>query len=409
MPLFTGRVQSAAPPGHDAPDAPRARADRPRDAGVAPVPFHVASEVGRESEYVARAVASGRLAGNEAFGGRCQALLEAALGTPRVLLTTSGTHALEMAALLLGVRPGDEVIVPAFTYVSTAGAFALHGAKPVFADVLPDTLNLDPAAVAAAVTPRTKAVVPVHYAGVACDLDRIKAAAGGVPVVEDGAHALFGRLDGRMLGTVGALGAFSFHGTKNFTCGEGGALAVNDPALADRAEFVWEKGTDRSRFRRGEVDQYTWQTPGSSYAMSELLAAFLCGQLERADAVQARRRVLWTRYHDELRDWANRAGARLPGVPAGCDPAFHLFYLVLPSPRARRRLADHLAAAGIQATTHYPPLHLSAMGRAFGGRPGQCPVTEAVCDRLLRLPVYNTLSDADQGRVIRAVSSAPLA
>jgi dTDP-4-amino-4,6-dideoxygalactose transaminase len=356
---------------------------------------------------MAEAARSGSIAGDHAFTERCHELLENALGVRRALLTTSCTHALEMAALLLDLAPGDEFIVPSFTFVSTANAFALRGARPVFIDVRPDTLNLDETKLEALVTPRTKAIVPVHYAGVACEMDAILDVAERhrIAVIEDNAHGLFAKYRGRWLGTLGALATQSFHETKNFVCGEGGALLVNDDALAERAEVVREKGTDRSRFFRGEVDKYGWVDLGSSYLLSDLLAAFLWGQLCERDRIQERRRRIWQRYDAELADWAAAAGVDRPTVPAQCEQSWHCYYLVLPDPRSRSALTRHLRERGIQAVSHYLPLHLSPMGQGFGGREGDCPVTEAVSERLLRLPLFYELDDAQQEEVIAAVRS----
>jgi dTDP-4-amino-4,6-dideoxygalactose transaminase len=369
--------------------------------------LHRPSAIGHELANVRDALARGRLAGDGHYNRRAEAMLGEALGGARVLLTTSGTHALEMAALLLGLEPGDEVVVPTFTFVSTANAFVLRGARPIFADIRADTLNLDERLLPDVTTARTRVVVPMHYAGVACDMDAIAAFAGarGVAVVEDDAHGLFGEWRGRPLGACGALAALSFHETKNVTCGEGGALVVGDLALVERALIVREKGTDRSRFVRGEVDKYQWVDVGSSYVLSDLLAAFLCGQLEARDAIQARRRVLWERYRDDLAAWAQRRGVQLPVVPPDCSSAWHLFHLVLPSHADREALAAHLADHGVQAAFHYPPLHLSPMGQRYGGRPGQCPVAERIAECLLRLPFFTALTDDEQGRVIDAVSA----
>jgi dTDP-4-amino-4,6-dideoxygalactose transaminase len=373
--------------------------------GRPPIPLYRPSAIGHELANVRDALARGRLAGDGHYTRRAEAMLGEALGGARVLLTTSGTHALEMAALLLGLEPGDDVVVPAFTFVSTANAFVLRGARPIFADIRPDTLNLDERLLPAVTTARARAIVPMHYAGVACDMDAIAAfaRARGLAVVEDDAHGLFGAWRGRPLGTCGALAALSFHETKNVTCGEGGALVVGDPALVERALIVREKGTDRSRFVRGEVDKYQWVDVGSSYVLSDLLAAFLCGQLEARVAIQARRRVLWERYRDELAAWAQRRGAQLPVIPLDCSSAWHLFHLVLPSRADREALAAHLADHGVQAAFHYPPLHLSPMGQRYGGRSGQCPVAERIAECLLRLPFFTALTDDEQGRVIDAV------
>ena len=360
---------------------------------------------GSELRYVEDAVARGHLSGDGAYTAKCSELLEKATGAGRVLLTTSCTHALEMSALLLDIVPGDEVIVPSFAFVTTVNAFVLRGATPVFVDVRPDTLNLDEEKIRERITPRTRAIVVLHYAGVACEMDEILAIGreAEIPVVEDNAHGLFAAYRGRALGSLGALACQSFHETKNFTCGEGGALLINDTSLVVRAEILREKGTDRSRFFRGEVDKYSWVDVGSSYLPSEILAAFLFSQLEARERIQSHREVLWTRYLDELSDWANSHGVVLPTVPEHCDPSFHMFHLLLPSLAIRTALIAHLAEREILAVFHYLPLHLSVMGERFGGRPGDCPITENVSDRLLRLPFFNDLDHAAQGEVIRAV------
>lgn len=369
------------------------------------IPFNRASLFGRELEYIAQTVDAGEISGDNTFTKQCNQLLREALGVDRVLLTPSCTHALEMAALLLDIQPGDEVIVPSFTFVSTALAFFQRGAKIVFADVRPDTLNLDETQLAALITHRTKAIVPVHYAGVACEMDEILAIAGrhGIPVVEDNAHGMFGKYRGRWLGTLGCMATQSFHATKNLTCGEGGALLVNDPRFSERAEIIREKGTDRSRFFRGQVDKYSWVDVGSSYLLSDLLAAFLYAQLEHWQDIQTRRQQLWTGYHEHLGAWAAANGVRLPVIPPHCDQAYHMFYLLLPSLDARRNLIAHLKAAGIESVFHYLPLHLSKMGLRHGGKPGDCPVTEDVSDRLLRLPFFNSLADSDLNRVVQSL------
>lgn len=377
---------------------------------TAPIPFNHSTVVGREYDYIHQAMASGQIAGDRDFSRQCQALLERELGVRRALVTTSCTHALEMAALLLDLKPGDEVIVPSFTFVSSANAFVLRGAKPVFCDVRADTLNLDEARLATLITPRTKAVVPVHYAGVACEMDAINALAQqhDFAVIEDNAHGLFGKYRGRWLGTLGAMATQSFHETKNITCGEGGALLINDARFAERAEIIREKGTNRARFFRGQVDKYSWVDLGSSYVMSDVLAAFLYGQLERWQAVQAKRRALWERYDAALADWGARHGVRRPIVPAHCEQAYHMYYLLLPDLDARTALIAHLKASGILAVFHYLPLHLSEFARQWGGRMGDCPVTETVSDQLLRLPLFYSMSDEQQARVIEAITGFAL-
>lgn len=386
---------------------------KPSIAGLPPpgpaVPFNRPSFEGKELVYIAQAIANGHISGDGPFTKRCQAFLEETLGVPRVLLTTSGTHALEMSALLLDIRPGDEVIVPSFTFVSTVNAFVLRGARPVFADVRPDTLNLDETRLESLVTERTKAIVPVHYAGVGCEMMAIGkiAARHDLTVVEDNAHGLFGRYRGRYLGTFGSLAALSFHETKNFSCGEGGALVVNDPALADRADVIREKGTNRTRFLEGRVEKYTWVDVGSSWLPSDLLAAFLYAQLESKERILEKRRRVWERYHETLSGWAAERNVRLPVVPKGCLHSYHMYYLILPSPRCRAALIRHLKRRGILGVFHYQPLHLSEMGRSYGGKPGDCPVTEHVSERLIRLPFYNNLDAESQDRVIRAIREFP--
>lgn len=374
------------------------------------IPFNKPSFVGNELAYMAEAIARGHISGDGEFTSRCQALLQRHLEVSPIFLTTSCTHALEMAAILLNISPGDEVIIPDFTFVSTVNAFVLRGATPVFVDVRPDTLNLDERLLEEKIGPRTRAVVPVHYAGVGCAMEEIVPIARrhGLAVIEDNAHGLFARRAGRALGTWGALATLSFHETKNFSCGEGGALVVNDERFVERAEIVREKGTNRKRFFRGEVDRYTWVDIGSSYLPSDLLAAYLFGQLEQKDRVlDARRRVFET-YRNGLADWAARREVRLPTVPPDCESSYHMFHLILPTPEARSRLIEHLKSLGILAVFHYLPLHLSEMGKKWGGQPGDCPVTEWASERLLRLPFYTTLDEADQHRVIEGVLSAPI-
>lgn len=369
------------------------------------IPFNRPALTGREFEYTAEAIRSGHASGDGPYTQRCQTLLENALGAARVLLTTSCTDALEMTALLLGLREGDEVIVPSFAFVSTVNAYVLRGARPVFADIRPDTLNLDETQLEARLSARTRAVVALHYAGVGCEMQAILSIAArlGVAVVEDNAHGLFARYRGRWLGTFGCLATQSFHETKNFHCGEGGALVINDPQYIDRAEILREKGTNRSRFFRGQVDKYTWVDLGSSYLPSDLLAAFLFAQLEARERIQARRRGIWERYREGLADWAGRNGVRLPAVPDHCEQSYHMFYLLLPSLERRQALIGHLKSHGILAVFHYQPLHLSEMGRRLGGRPGDCPVSEAVSERLVRLPFYYDLSETEQAEVIDRV------
>jgi len=348
------------------------------------------------------------ISGDGPFTTRCQEFLENYLGVPKVFLTTSCTDALEMAAILLDIQPDDEFIVPSFTFVSTVNAFVLRGAKPVFIDVRPDTLNLDETLLAEKITDRTKAIVVVHYAGVACDMDVIMAIADqhGIPVIEDNAHGLFGKYKGRDLGTMGCMATQSFHETKNVTCGEGGALLINDPKYIDRAEVIREKGTNRSQFFRGQVDKYTWTDVGSSFLPSDILAAFLYAQLEAVDTIQADRKRIWTYYREHLNDWAGENNVALPTIPSDCEQSYHMFYLIMPSLESRQSLIAALRDHDILSVFHYLPLHLSDMGQRLGGKPGDCPVTEDITDRLLRLPFYNGLSESDLARVVNAIISA---
>jgi dTDP-4-amino-4,6-dideoxygalactose transaminase len=369
------------------------------------IDFNRPALVGNENEYMAQAIAAAKFSGDGDFTRKASALLEQQLGVPKVLLTTSCTHALEMFAFLLDIQPGDEVIVPSFTFVSTVNAFVIRGARPVFADVRPDTLNLDESRLEALITPRTKAVIPVHYAGVGCEMDTILEITGrkNVAVAEDNAHGLFGKYKDRYLGTFGALAAQSFHETKNFTCGEGGALLINDPRLAERAEIIREKGTNRSRFFRGQVDKYTWVDLGSSYLPSDLLAAFLYAQLEQREKIQTHRRNVWEFYQANLQDWALANEVRLPYIPSYSEQAYHMFYMLLPTLEMRQGLIAHLRRSSVEAVFHYLPLHLSDMGRRFGGAPGDCPVTERVSDQLVRLPFHNALTEEEMRRVVEAV------
>lgn len=368
------------------------------------IPFNKPTLTGDEFAYISMAIKNDmHISGDGAYTKKCHTLLEQMLGVPKALLTTSCTHALEMSAILLNIQPGDEVIVPSFTFVSTVNAFVLRGATPIFADVRPDTLNMDETKLEALITPRTKAIVPVHYAGVACEMDEIMAIAArhGVAVVEDNAHALLARYKGQYTGTFGAMATQSFHETKNFTCGEGGALIINDAALIERAEIIREKGTNRSRFFRGQVDKYTWVDIGSSYLPSDILAAYLYAQFENREAIQAKRAQIWNRYQEHLADWALEHGVQLPTVPAHCEQAYHMYYMLLPSLEVRTRLIEYLKHLGIQSVFHYLPLNRSDMGIAYGAAP--CPVTENVSDRLLRLPFFNSITTDEQMTVIHAL------
>jgi dTDP-4-amino-4,6-dideoxygalactose transaminase len=375
-----------------------------RDHGYS-IPFNKPSLAGSEFQYISDAIGSGQISGDGQFTRKCHQLLQQCLGVPKVLLTTSCTHALEMAALLLNLGPDDEVILPSFTFVSTANAFLLRGARPIFCDIRPDTLNINEGLVESLITPKTKAIVVVHYAGVGCEMDKIEAMARehGIKIVEDNAHGLFGKYRGKNLGTIGSLATLSFHETKNFTCGEGGALLINREEYHDRAEIIREKGTNRSRFFRGQVDKYSWVDLGSSYLPSDVLAAFLFAQLENSEKIQQRRRKIWQVYANGLADWAQGNRVRLPQVPDHCEQAWHMFYMLLPSLEKRQAFIKHMASYGMLAVFHYLPLHLSEVGQRLGGKKRDCPVTEDISDRLVRLPFYNSLTDDEQARVLAAV------
>jgi dTDP-4-amino-4,6-dideoxygalactose transaminase len=329
------------------------------------IPFNKPALLGKEFDYVRQAIVRGKISGDGHFTKLCQDLLRSLTGAESVLLTTSCTHALEMAALLLEIQPGDEVLLPSFTFVSTANAFVLRGARPVFVDIRPDTLNMDEERIESLLTPRTKVIVPVHYAGVGCDMDRILkiVESRGIAVVEDNAHGLLGKYRGRLLGTFGCMATQSFHETKNISCGEGGALLINDPRYTHRAEILREKGTDRAAFFRKQVDKYTWVDLGSSYVPSDMLAAFLYAQLEQAARIQQTRSAIWHRYQLELAGWAADHEIRLPEIPADCEQAYHMFYLLLPSLEDRQAFIEHLGKRGILSFFHFVPLHLAPLGK----------------------------------------------
>src|ERR1700736_1291718 len=369
------------------------------------VPFNRPQPVGREFDYIKAAVEGGETGGNGEFTAKCEALLEKQLGIKKALLTTSCTAALEMAALLLDTQPGDEVIVPSFTFPSTANAFVLRGAKPVFADIRPGTLNIDENKIERHITGRTKAIVAMHYAGGGCEMDAIVDLARdrSIAVIEDNAHGLLGKYKGKYLGTFGCMAAQSFHETKNFTCGEGGGLLINEERFIARAEIVREKGTNRARFFRGEIDKYTWVDLGSSYAPSDILAAFLLAQLEARKKIQEERKRVWNFYAEHLHEWAERCRVQFPVVPNHAEHPYHLFSVVMKTGDERNRLIEHLRQAGVQSVFHYVPLHLSQMGRSFGSKAGDCPVSESVSERLLRLPFYNGLTNEELKHVVGAI------
>jgi dTDP-4-amino-4,6-dideoxygalactose transaminase len=376
-------------------------------ATQAHIPFNKPFIVGKELYYIAQAVTYGNIGGDGAFTQRCAQLLEQRFGVHKVLLTPSCTAALEMAAMLCDLKPGDEVIVPSFTFVSTVNAFVRLGATPVFVDIRRDTLNIDDRLVEAAVTPRTRAIFPVHYAGNGCAMDRIMAVAKGyrLRVVEDAAQAVNARFDNQPLGSFGDLGTYSFHETKNYICGEGGALCVNNPDFVERAEIIRDKGTNRKQFLRGQVDKYTWVDVGSSYVPSEICSAFLYAQLEMLDSISQRRQELYHCYHRHLRPLAAEGLLELPHVPENCESNYHLFYILLPTAALRDGLMAHLRQKGILAVFHYIPLHSSPMGKKFGYQESDLPVTEDISRRLLRLPLFYTITEHEQLRVAHEVKS----
>ena len=371
------------------------------------IPFNRANIDISDRALLAAAIENGHISGNGKFTKLAESSLQGSLDVGRVLLTTSCTHALEMSALLAKVGPGDEVIVPSFTFVSSASAFLLFGATPVFVDVEQNSLNIDPTALEKAITPRTKAICVVHYGGIAADLDKILEIAkeNNLAVIEDNAHGLFSTYKGKPLGSFGILATQSFHETKNITCGEGGALLINDESLMERAEILREKGTDRTKFLRGQVDKYTWVDVGSSWVMSDMLAAILCGQLERAVAINAQRIAIYNRYDNELREWAQKHGVVTPFHPANATHTAHVYHLRFKAGEMRDRFIAHLAEHQIGAVFHYQPLHLSKIGRQLGGVVGDCPITEHAGDCLVRLPLFNTLTNEEQSRVVQAVQS----
>jgi dTDP-4-amino-4,6-dideoxygalactose transaminase len=375
------------------------------DKNLPPIPFNKPFIAGRELYHISQAVLSGHLAGNGIFTRKCQDWLQTRQGCGKALMTSSCTGALEMAAILCDLEPGDEVILPSFTFVSTANAFHLRGARLVFADIRPDTLNLDAADVESKAGPRTKAVCVVHYAGVGCEMDEFMALTGKrkLILVEDAAHAIGAHYKGRPLGSFGALSAFSFHETKNFISGEGGALGINDPALVDRAEIIWEKGTNRSQFFRGVTDKYTWVDIGSSFLPSELITAFLFAQFEQGEEINRRRLSCWSYYRDGLADLEKAGDLRLPVIPAHAGHNAHMFHLLLDTGETRDALLAWLRERGIMAVFHYIPLHTSPMGQSMGYREGMLPVTENASARLLRLPLFYDLKKEEQDRVIRSV------
>ena len=368
--------------------------------------FNRASFVGKELKYISEAIQNAHISGNGPFTERAEMLLEEILDHPsKVLLTTSCTHALEMAAILLDLKPGDEVIVPSYTFVTSALAFHMHGAKIVFSDIKPETLNLDEKLLQKLVTEKTRAIIPVHYGGVSCEMDQIMdiAAKNNIIVIEDNAHGLFGKYKGKNLGTLGHMATQSFHETKNVSCGEGGALVINDTSYIERAEIIREKGTDRSKFFRGQIDKYSWMDRGSSYVMSDLLAACLCAQLLESEMIQEKRSERWEFYNSNLKGWAKENSVDLPSVPEYCEHPSHLFYLLMPSESTRNALINFLKENDIQAVFHYLPLNSSPMAKKIGSNGREMPVTENVSKRLLRLPLYLDLDMKEMSYIVEKI------
>jgi dTDP-4-amino-4,6-dideoxygalactose transaminase len=370
------------------------------------IPFNKLFSAGKELHYIAQAVVSGSIGGDGHFTQECERLLKERFGIHHVLLTPSCTAALEMAAMLCRLGPGDEVLLPSFTFVSTANAIVRLGARPVFVDIRPDTLNINDTLIEDALSPRTKAIWPVHYAGVGCKMDRILTIAEKYKllVVEDAAQGVNAHYDGRALGALGHMGAYSFHETKNYVCGEGGALCINAPEFVERAEIIRDKGTNRKQFLRGQVDKYTWVEVGSSYIPSEIAAAFLYAQLELLDPIREHRRKIYLNYVQLLEPLEAEGLLRLPRIPAECSSNYHLMYILLPNLKMRNGLLAYLNRQGIQATFHYVPLHSSPMGAKFGYREGKLPVTEELSGRLLRLPFYHGITADEQSAVVRAIA-----
>lgn len=361
------------------------------------ITFNQPCLVGKELVYIADAIKKQHASGDGYYTKACHGFFEEQFSVKKALLTTSCTHALELAAILCDIEPGDEVIVPSFTFTSTVNAFVLRGAIPIFCDVRADTKNIDETLVPQLITRRTKAIVPVHYAGVACEMDSLLqlAKAHGLFLIEDNAQGIFGNYRGQKLGTFGDFGALSFHETKNINCGEGGALFINNPNFVQRAEIIREKGTNRSQFFRGEVDKYGWVDVGSSFLPSDILAAYLWAQLEASTEINNKRKQIWETYYGELRNWAVRLGIGLPFVPEYVEQSYHMFYLVMPDLASRTDFIKHLNKKNIKAVFHYQALHNSPMGLKLGGKPGQCPISEKMSDQLVRLPFYNGLTELE--------------
>jgi len=370
------------------------------------VPFNRPFQSGNELEYISEAIGQGDLSGDGDFSHRCAELLKSRYGIHHVLLTPSCTAALELSFMLLDLSEGDEVIVPSFTFVTTASAVVRAGGKPVFVDIRPDTLNLNPELVEQAITPNTKAIVPVHYAGVGCEMSAFNSLAqkDGLRIIEDAAQGVHAYSDGNALGSMGDLGTYSFHQTKNFSCGEGGALCINDPFLVDRAEILREKGTNRRQFLSGQVDKYSWVDIGSSLLPSELTSAFLYAQLQAADEITAKRKEIFNRYLDAFQSLAEDNLIQLPVIPENCDSNYHLFHVLVRNSDTRDRILENLQKCGIHAVFHYVPLHLSKAGQKYQTAGNTLPVTEDVSGRLIRLPIYPDMTADQQTLVVNELT-----
>ena len=371
------------------------------------IPFNIPPYIGEEFTYIKQAIDNRKICGDGPFTKKCNRWFEDRTGSPKVLLTTSGSSALEMAAILIGLQPGDEVILPSYTFSSTANCVVLTGARCVFVDIRPDTMNIDETKIEAAITDKTRAIIPVHYAGVACEMDTIMdiAARYGLKVIEDAAQGVLSTYKGRALGTIGDFGCFSFHETKNFSMGEGGAILINDPAFFERAEILREKGTNRSKFYRGEIDKYSWVDKGSSYLPSEMLAAYLYCQLEHAEEISVDRMRTWERYREGLSDLAAKGKIEFQCIPGECTHNAHMFYIKTADVDERTALIDHLKAHDISAVFHYVPLHSAVAGRKYGRFSGEDSFTTAESLRLLRLPLYFRMSGTDVDHVIEQVKA----
>lgn len=372
------------------------------------IPFNKIYYTGNELRYIEDALEKGQLTGDGEYSGIVCSFLEKKFGINKILVTTTATHALEMAAMLIGLRPGDEVIMPSFTFPSTANAVLRQGARPVFAEIREETLNIDPLDIERKISQKTRAIIPVHYAGNGCELERVIELADqyNLPVIEDAAQAVNSRYRNKYLGTWGDIGCYSFHGTKNYICGEGGAIAINSQheGLLEQAEIISEKGTDRTRFLRGEREKYSWMAPGSSYLPSNLLMAFLYAQLEQLDDIKSRRKIIFNYYSEHLQSYLGQGIIKgLSRIPSGCDPNYHLFYLLFPNERVRDQARALLKEKGISALFHYQPLHSAPMGRKLGYQVGDLPITEGISSSLLRLPFYTGMTAAEMEYVVEQI------